>query len=87
MSELSGGERRLLESVQLMKETSETVMWICSHWEFQGCSAGKATLELLRKGVSGHVCMCPVFFFKLVVFFFFMEVERRGYDLQAEPPF
>lgn len=74
MSELSGGERRLLESMQFMKEISETVMWICSHWEFQGCSAGKATLELLRKGVSGRVYV-SCFFFKF--FFFYGDGKKR----------
>lgn len=86
MSELLGGEQRLLELMQLMKETSETVVWICSHWEFQGCSAGKATLGPLRKGVRGmFVCvLICLIFFQII---FFMEMERRGYDLQAEPPF
>lgn len=76
MSELLGGEQRLLELMQLMKETSETVVWICSHWEFQGCSAGKATLGPLRKGVKGmFVCVliCFIFFSN----FFYGDGKKR----------
>lgn len=69
MSELLGGKQRLPELMPLMKETSETAVWICSHWELQGCTAGKATLGFLRKGVSGHVRVCVLFFLQVSVFY------------------